>query len=130
MKRLLLVEDEPKDAMSAAAIAESLGIESVEACKTVRRAMLSLEKGMSGEMPLPDGIILDLDLGMESGYELLRYWRGHPALSHIPVMIWSVVEEQREICEMFHVNAFVSKWQGPGVFRQTLAELIPHALAG
>lgn len=124
MKRLLLVEDQNKDAMSAATVAESLGIGDVEACNTIRRAMLSLEKGMSGDGPLPDAIVLDLDLGVESGYELLRYWHRTPELSRIPVMIWSVVEEQREVCELFRVNSFVSKWEGMGAFRQALSELI------
>ena len=49
MKRLLLVEDQAKDVISAAAVAESLGIDEVEACNSVRKAMLSLEKGVSGE---------------------------------------------------------------------------------
>lgn len=130
MKRLLLVEDQAKDAISASTVAQSLGIGDVEACKTVRNALLSLEKGISGDGPLPDGIVLDLDLGTESGYELLRFWHTTPQLSRIPVMIWSVVEEQREVCELFKVNSFVSKWEGMGAFRQALSQLIPPPIAG
>jgi CheY-like chemotaxis protein len=129
MKRLLLVEDQAKDLMTAANVAESLGIGHVEACKTVDKARLSLEKGMSGDGSLPDGIVLDLDLGMESGFELLRYWRATPALARIPVMIWSVVEEQREVCELFRVNSFVSKCDGTGAFRQALEQLIDASTA-
>jgi CheY-like chemotaxis protein len=130
MRRLLLVEDHTKELLSAAAVAESLGFGDVDACQSVHKAMRSLEKGMSGEGPLPDAIVLDLDLGVESGYELLRYWRGTPALSRIPVMIWSVVEEQRDVCELFRVKSFVSKWEGMGAFRKALSELIPSVLAG
>lgn len=130
MDRLLLVEDQPKDAMKGATIAESLGIREVEVFNSTTRAMLSLEKGVSGEGPLPDVIVLDLDLGIESGYEILRYWRSTPALARIPVLVWSVVEEQREVCELFRVNSFVSKWEGIGVLRDALAELAFPSIAG
>lgn len=124
MKRLLLVEDQAKDARNAAEAAESLGIEKIDACNTVRGALSYLERGLSGNGPLPDGIVLDLDLGLESGFELLRFWHGTPELSRIPVMIWSIVEEQREVCQLFKVDLFVSKWDGVPAFRQALSQLL------
>ena len=124
VKRLLLVEDQPNDVRAAAGVAEALGIENVQACNSAHSALASLEKGLRGESPLPDGIVLDLDLGLESGYELLRFWHGSPALHHIPVIVWSVVEMQREVCELFKVNSFVSKWEGIGAFRDALGQLI------
>jgi CheY-like chemotaxis protein len=130
MKRLLLVEDQAKDMLNAATVAESLGFDKVEAYNTVRGAMSYLDKGLSGDGPLPDAIVLDLDLGPESGYELLRFWHGTGALSRIPVMVWSVVEQQREVCELFKVKSFVSKWEGSGAFRQALGELVTPSHAG
>lgn len=130
MKRLLLVEDQAKDRLNAATVAESLGFDKVEAYNTVHGAMLYLEKGLRGDGPLPDAIVLDLDLGTESGYELLRYWHSTGALSRIPVMVWSVVEQQREVCELFRVNSFVSKWEGSGAFRQALVEMVTPSHAG
>lgn len=124
MTRLLLVEDEANDLKKAASVAKSLGIGEIEAYSNTGRAMLSLEKGLSGQGPLPDGIVLDLDLGIESGYEILRYWRSTPALSRIPVLVWSVVEEQRELCQLFRVNSFVSKSEDIGAFRKALAQLV------
>lgn len=124
MKRLMLIEDQPNDARAAADVAQSLGIQSVEACNTVYGALVSLEKGLAGESPLPDAIVLDLDLGMESGYELLRYWHGSPELHKIPVIVWSVIEKQREICQLFKVNSFVAKWEGMDAFRNILGQLV------
>jgi len=124
MKRLLLVEDQVKDARSAAEIATSLGFENVEAFKTTHGALSYLEKGLKGEGPLPDGIVLDLDLGLESGFELLRYRHSTPQLSGIPVIVWSVIEHQREVCDLFKVDSFVSKWEGAGAFRQALEKLV------
>ncbi len=124
MKRLLLIEDQPKDVRAAADVAQSIGIESVQACNTVSSARAALDKGLAGESPLPDGIILDLDLGMESGYELLRYWHGSFKLRKIPVIVWSVIEKQREICELFKVNSFVAKWEGMDALRAALGQFV------
>lgn len=124
MKKLLLIEDQPGDVRVAAAAAESLGIENVEACKTVHSALSSLEKGLSGQTPLPDAIVLDLDLGLESGFELLRYWHKTPKLNSIPAIVWSVVEAQREVCELFKVTSFVSKWEGIDALREALRQIV------
>jgi CheY-like chemotaxis protein len=124
MKKLLLVEDQSKDMRAAADVAESIGIQNIEACQTVHQALSTLERGLSDQSHLPDGIVLDLDLGIESGYELLRFWHRTPALSNIPVLVWSVVEDHREICELFKVNLFVSKYDGIAAFRRALGQLV------
>jgi CheY-like chemotaxis protein len=75
-------------------------------------------------VPLPDGIILDLDLGYESGYEVLRFWHSSPELNKIPVIIWTILgEEQREICRLFNVNHYISKWEGATGLREALANI-------
>ena len=33
-----------------------------------------MEQGLRGEEPLPNALILDVDFGLDSGYELLRLW--------------------------------------------------------
>ena len=112
-KRLLLVEDQPQDIRFAAKTAESVGFSEVDALSSVQAARNYLEGGLKGERQLPDGIVLDLDLGYESGYELLRYWHSTPALSRIPVIVWSILgEDQREMCRLFKVTRFVAKWEG------------------
>src|SRR5579872_6104395 len=107
----------------AADAANSLGIEDIQVYKTVHGARSHLEAGLSGGKPLPDGIILDLDLGLESGFELLRYWHSTPQLAKIPLIVWSIVEEQREVCELFKINRFVSKWEGINALREALEQM-------
>jgi CheY-like chemotaxis protein len=122
MKRLLLVEDQQKDIKFAAETARSLGIEEVDARTSSSAARQYLEKALEGESPLPDGIVLDLNLGYESGYELLRFWHRNPRLSEIPMLVWSVLgEDQRDMCKLFKVNSFVGKWEGEVAFREALA---------
>ena len=72
MKHLLLVDDQSKDLRIASEVAESLGIGDVQAKNSIWKARTYLEKGLNGDGPLPDVIVLDLDLGAESGFELLR----------------------------------------------------------
>ena len=123
LKSLLLVDDRPNDLRIAADAAKELGIAEVNAQTSIMRARMFLEKGLDGEVPLPDAIVLDLDLGHESGFELLRFWHSTPQLSGIPLMIWSVLDREREICNLFKVKSFVSKWEGPKAFREALAQL-------
>lgn len=124
MKRLLIVEDEAKDLRFASNTARSLGIPNVDSRATSTSARAYLEQALDGVIPLPDGIVLDLNLGYESGYELLRFWHSTPALKKIPVIVWSVLgDDQREMCKLFKVNHFVAKWEGEEVFRKALASL-------
>jgi CheY-like chemotaxis protein len=96
----------------------------VDALSSVHAARNYLEGCLKGERPLPDGIVLDLDLGYESGYELLRYWHSTPPLSSVPVIVWSILgEDQREMCRLFKVDRFVAKWEGEEAFREALSDL-------
>lgn len=124
VKRLLVVENEPKDLKVAAETARSMGIAEVEARTSFDTAKAYLDRGLSGEGPLPDGIVLDLDLGYDSGYELLRYWHSTPGLAGIPLIVWSVLgEEQRSMCNLFKVQSFVGKWEGTEAFRDALGQM-------
>lgn len=124
MKHLLLVDDQSKDLMTAVEVAESMGIKDVQARNSVWGARKYLEQGLSGEIPLPDAIVLDLDFGVESGFELLRFWHSSPRLAEIPVIIWSVVEEHRQMCDLFKIKSFVSKYQGVAAFREALEQVV------
>jgi CheY-like chemotaxis protein len=124
MSRILVVEDQPSDLQVAAQTALTAGIAEVEARSTPQAAVSYLEKGLRGEVPLPNAIVLDLDLGYESGYELLRYWHSTPELKTIPLLVWTILgEEQREICNLFKVTDYVSKWEGAPAFREALRKL-------
>jgi CheY-like chemotaxis protein len=124
LKRLLVVENEPKDLKLAVETARSMGIEEIEARTSLDAALTLLEKGLKGENPLPDGIVLDLDLGRESGYELLRFWHGTPQLVKIPLVVWSVLgEDHSKMCNLFKVKNFVGKWEGVTPLREALERM-------
>lgn len=123
--RLLVIEDDAKDLRMADEAAKAVGFHEVEARVSVEAARKYLEKGMEQEDSLPDGIVLDLDLGYESGYELLRFWHKTPQLRSIPIVVWSILgPEHADMCKMFKVNSYVSKWEGSEAIRNALAGLV------
>ena len=121
LKRVLIVEDQSSDLRIAADLATSLGAEEVEARTSASAAQLYLESVVNSDAPLPDLLVVDLDLGYESGFELLRFWHGDSRLSRIPLLVWTCLgEEQLEICRLFKVNAVVRKSDGPSALKQAM----------
>jgi CheY-like chemotaxis protein len=128
MKRLLIVEDQSADLRVAVDVVKSLGVSFVEARTSITAAKAYLESALDGEDPLPDLIIVDLDLGYESGFELLRFWHGNPKLLNVHLIVWTVMgDEQREICRMFKVNAIVSKVEGASALKRAIEPLAAAA---
>jgi CheY-like chemotaxis protein len=119
--RLLVVEDQATDLRIVTDLAQSLGMTAVEARTSASSARLYLESALEGKWPLPDVIVLDLDLGYESGYELLRFWHGNPRLAAIRMIVWTIMgEEQRELCHLFKVHQVVPKWEGAAALERVL----------
>jgi CheY-like chemotaxis protein len=124
MKRLLIVEDQPADLRVAVDVVKALGVSLIEARTSTTAAIVYLEDGLEGKHPLPDLILVDLDLGYESGFELLRFWHGNPKLSNIRLIVWTVMgEEQKEICRMFKVDAIVAKTEGAAGLKRVIEPL-------
>ena len=118
---LLLVENDAKDMKRAAELAKSAGFTEIEAKQSPQAARLYLEDRLAERKGLPGAIVLDLDFGYESGYELLRFWHSHPELNTIPVIVWSVLgEEQREMCRLFKVTQYVGKWEDNDALQDAL----------
>ena len=89
IERLLIVEDQRDDQLRASEIARAIGIGIIEARSSCAAARSLIEQGLRGEVSLPGAIVLDLDLGYESGHEFLRFWYMTPGASKIPLIVWS-----------------------------------------
>ena len=123
--RLLVVENEPRDAKRAAEAAKRAGFAEIEARVTPQSARAYLEDRLAEGDSLPDGIVLDLDFGAESGYELLRFWHSTPKLRGVPVVVWSVMgEDHRRMCDLFKVKQFVGKWEGNEALQEALQNIM------
>ena len=125
---LLVVENEPKDMKNAADSARAAGFSEVEGKSSPYAARIYLEDRLANGPRLPDGIVLDLDFGIESGYELLRFWHSNPQLRAIPLIVWSILgEEQKQMCGLFSVKQFVGKWEGTDALQDALKGILQSA---
>jgi CheY-like chemotaxis protein len=124
MKRLLIVEDQSADLRVAVEAVKSLGVSCVEARTSTTAAKLYLETALSQKQPLPDVIVADLDLGYESGFELLRFWHATPELSAVRLIVWTAMgKEQQHICRLFKVSAVISKSEGVDALKRAIEPL-------
>jgi CheY-like chemotaxis protein len=128
MKRILIVEDQPTDLRVATEIVQTLGFDEVQARTTAAEGRHYLDGAIEGTKPMPDVILLDLDLGYESGYELLRFWYKNPDLAQVRMVVWTVLgKDEREMCRLFGVNDFVPKWEGAAGLKKILGTLAAGA---
>ena len=110
---ILLVEDNAGDvrltreALRDAKVRNNLSVagDGVEAMAFLRR------EGPHGAAPKPDLILLDLNLPKRSGREVLEDIKQDPRLAHIPVVILTTSQAERDIVESYRLraNAYVSK---------------------
>lgn len=122
--QVLIVEDQSSDLQTASKAAEAAGFSGIAAQPSALMAKAYLEKGLQGELALPDAIVLDRDLGYDSGFELLRFWHSNPKMAKVPLVVWTILDDRyREICAMFKVIAYVNKAEDSSVLRQVLGGL-------
>ena len=110
---ILLVEDNPGDvrltteAFRDARVRNRLhvAIDGVDALAFLRR------EGRHREAPRPDLILLDLNLPKRTGREVLEEIKEDKNLKHIPVVILTTSQAERDILESYRLraNAYVTK---------------------
>ena len=110
---ILLVEDNPGDvrltieAFKDGKIQNNLHIakDGVEAIAFVKR------QGDYQNVPNPDLILLDLNLPKKDGREVLAEIKADPQLKHIPVIVLTTSEAERDILKTYelHANSYITK---------------------
>lgn len=126
--QVLVVEDSVADLNTCVSLLQKMGITQLDAISNVPAAMLRMEEINQGRLPKPDLIILDLGFSSQSGFEVLRYWRSHPWLSSIPVIVWTAMgDAEQELCEVFGVHRVVPKWAGARELHEAVSSVKPKA---
>ena len=141
---ILLVEDSPADVRLTK---EVLGKTSVRNTLHVVRdgvdAMAFLRReGGYADAPMPDLILLDLNLPKKHGREVLAEFKQDPALKRIPVVVLTTSVAERDILEAYglHANCYITKpidldqfiemMKVTEEFWLTIVKLPPHPTAG
>ena len=80
-------------------------------CVTANNGVEAMEKLGSGETFIPDFIFLDLNMPMMDGKQCLMEIKKIPAISHIPVVIYTTSSNQEDMNEMnlLGVSYFLTK---------------------
>ena len=122
--RILILEDDTKDLRIASDASRAAGFDEIQSFTWLAPAIQWLEECLRGERPLPRVMVLDLGLGNDSGYELLRFWHSSQSGSKVRIIVWSQFEERnRDVCDLFGVDAYVGKWEGESALRDALKNL-------
>lgn len=106
---VLLVEDDPGDVLL---VREAMSQDKIRnELHVANDGVLALEHLRDPSRPMPDLILLDLNLPRKDGREVLAEIRADPALSRIPVVILTTSDAEVDILRSYdlHANAYVTK---------------------
>lgn len=119
---IVVIEDNVSDVflLDRALKKQDLGFELVhlpsggEALAFIRR------QGAYADAPLPDLILVDLNLSKYTGEEILREIRGAAHLGAVPVCVWSSSRSQRDAAMLkeLGVSQFITKPSGLNQFME------------
>ena len=111
--QILLVEDSPgdvrllKEVLRDAAVPNELHVvgDGEEALAFLRRS------GRYAGAPVPDVVLLDLNLPRKDGREVLVEVKEDPDLRRIPLIVFTTSAAERDVARAYdhHVNAYVQK---------------------
>jgi CheY-like chemotaxis protein len=114
--RILLVEDNPADVrLTREMLRESKVRNDLLVANSAEEAEeilgLASEEAVAEAGPRPDLVLLDLNLPVKSGHDLLKEVKSHPTLRRIPVVMLSSSEAEEDVVKSYdeHANAYVTK---------------------
>ncbi|HZU33296.1 MAG TPA: response regulator [Candidatus Angelobacter sp.] len=103
--QVVVIEDSVKDLQTATHVLQSVGIQAVTTFSRIPEAMLFLEDIAAGGKECPDLILLDLNLGNDSGFEVLRFYKSTPSFHKCQILVWTGSGAiEKELCIHFGVE--------------------------
>lgn len=110
---ILLVEDNPadirlaKEALKDGKVMNNLSVvtDGMEALNFLRQT------GKYSDSPVPELILLDLNLPKKSGLEVLQVIKADPSIKRIPVVVLTTSKAEEDIVKSYNLNAncFITK---------------------
>ncbi len=104
---ILLVEDNPGDVdLAREGLAEGKLLNNLHVVSNGEEAMAYLRRqGVYAHAPLPDLILLDLNLPRKDGREVLAEVKADGELSSIPVVVLTSSESEEDVKKSYHLHA-------------------------
>ncbi len=103
-------------------MAKELGASEVEIISDFSAAELRFRQIARRQHPAPELIILNVDFGWDSGYELLRFWKANTAsFAGTRVVVWANLTDREEKTVRYFGAEAVPKQAGDGKLKQQLA---------
>jgi CheY-like chemotaxis protein len=110
---ILLVEDNPGDVrLTKEALKDAKVLNDVHVAQDGVEAMQFLHReGPYANAPVPDMILLDLNLPRKDGREVLAEIKEDPKLKRIPVVVLTTSKADEDIIRTYnlHANAYITK---------------------
>lgn len=110
---ILLVEDNPGDVrLTQEALKEARVLYKLHVVEDGIEALAFLQrKGQYTNCPLPDIVLLDLNLPRKHGHEVLQELKKNRRLKHIPVVVLTTSAADDDILQSYnlHANAYIIK---------------------
>ncbi len=111
--QVLLVEDSEDDVeLTMEALKDSKVKTDVHVVYDGVAAMKFLrQEGEYRDKPRPDLVLLDLNLPLMDGREVLKEIRNDPELTDLPVVVLTTSQDEEDICRSYklHANCFITK---------------------
>ncbi len=103
--RILLIEDTVQDRELVQTALQDLGLDSAELAIDGGQAIEMLTEAIRSNRGVPDAMILDLNLPLVSGHEVLRFAKRTPELRSTKVIVLSRLSSENEIQVCYYMGA-------------------------
>lgn len=124
---ILLVEDNPGDILlTTEALSDRKFISKVSIVTNGAEALDFLfKRGKHKTAETPDLVLLDINLPLKNGHEVLQEIKAHKDTQKIPVIILTTSSDPRDIDKAYkqHVNCFISKPMDIGEFITAISKI-------
>lgn len=130
-KAILLIEDNSVDSERCRAVLHEMGYNGIQLITDVHTAKDYLDDVLNRLTHPPDAMILDLGLGYDSGFEILRKCHASPRLAAVPVLVWTKHDDpQSEAFSVFlGAKDYLVKSRDRHELQETLEKLLQDKAA-
>lgn len=125
-KVILLIEDQPAFSDTCTRALHDLGYDGVQLITHVMQAENHLDDIVSNLTDAPAAIVLDLGLGLDSGFTLLRKCHAEPRLQQVPILVWTKHTDDlsRTFSNLLGAKDFLVKSGDAQLLRDALKRLL------